>query len=378
MIRFGIECESIEIDMWGVARAVRQLLTELASRPELQNEFRVYLYYKNRLPDWEFLNSPIFTKVRVPVPFFPHRFFPIYQFLLLPLRLWWDRLDAMFWPNYMLPLFTFTKSIIMTTDDVFVEMRSKAIPVRYRIAYLMYAQYAAFRGSKLMTISDTSKKEILRMYPEIPDSRIVVNHHAISITDVSPAFAPVPYPYILYIGQTFPRRHAKETMLAFEQIASEFSDLHLVLIATDRYSPPQIGRLRDEINGRLGFERIQWLPFASDTELARYYTHATAVVYVSSREAFGLPPLEAIALGSIPVVADTDISHELLGTAGFFVSGKDTYTPEAIAATLRDALTNTGHREYTKGQSSRIAQQFSRKNFTDRFLNIVRDVSHAY
>ena len=121
MLKIGIECESIEgkNPMWGVGRMIIKLLEEISHRPELEKDFRFVLYFKDSVPDFEFLKAPIFEKKTVPVPLFKNRLFPLYYFDVLPMKLWFEELDLMFWPNYMLPITAFGKSLVMLTEDVF-------------------------------------------------------------------------------------------------------------------------------------------------------------------------------------------------------------------------------------------------------------------
>ena len=87
MLRIGIECESIEgkNPMWGVGRMIMKLLEEISQHQELEKNFRFILYFKDTVPDFSFLDAPIFEKKITPVPFFKNRLFPIYYFSLLPI-----------------------------------------------------------------------------------------------------------------------------------------------------------------------------------------------------------------------------------------------------------------------------------------------------
>ncbi|MEX2052703.1 MAG: hypothetical protein WD898_00545, partial [Candidatus Paceibacterota bacterium] len=68
MLKIGIECESIEDQTWGVGRMITKLLEEISKRPELQKEFRFFLYFKARIPNLPYLDNPIFIKKVVKVP----------------------------------------------------------------------------------------------------------------------------------------------------------------------------------------------------------------------------------------------------------------------------------------------------------------------
>ena len=180
--RIGIECESIEgkNPMWGVGRMIMKLLEEISRRPELEKNFRFVLYFKDTVPDFPFLNAPIFEKKTIPVPFFKNRLFPIYYFALLPMKLWFEELDVMFWPNYMLPIIAFGKSLVMLTEDVYYETKEGKLPFRYRLAYGIFGQWTARFATKIMAISETSKKNIAKLY-NINPNRIIVNYPGVDL-----------------------------------------------------------------------------------------------------------------------------------------------------------------------------------------------------
>lgn len=372
MYQIGIECESIEDDSWGVGRITNELLRELANRPELQKDYRFHLYFKSRIPDYDYLKSPLFVKHLVRIPFLPDSF-SLYCYIYLPILSWFKHLDLMYFPNYMLPIFFGRKSIVVTTNDVYREMHNKDLPWRYRLAYYIFATWAAKHATRLMTISEAAKTEILALF-KIKPERVSVNYLA-----VNSSLDPKPYslnpisPYLLYVGQAFPRRHLRETMLAFEKIAPHFQNLKLFAVGQDKYRPAIIESLRQTINQRLGSERIIHHNRVSETDLANLYQHARLVIYLSDSEAFGLPPLEGLANGSIPVVADVALNKEIYGESGaIFV--KDPYDIEAVASTLTDGLENQAKRSAITAQRESITSRFTWQKHTTRWLEIVREI----
>lgn len=373
MARFkiGIECESIEgkNPMWGVGRIIMKLLEELSRRPELEKEFRFVLYFKDEIPGYPFLKAPIFEKKTVPVPYFKNRLFPIYYFALLPIKLWFERLDLMFWPNYMLPIIAPGKSLVVLTEDVYYETYHGKLPFRYRLAYGIFGQWTADFATKILAISETSKKNIGHLY-NIGRERITVN--LLGIDFISHGKTREESNYILYVGQAFPRRHLKETILAFEKIAGDFPELKLIAVGPDKYETPTIGRLVSEVNGRLGRQGVIHKDYVKDDELAGLYAGAKALIYVSDREAFGLPPLEALSFGIPPIIADNDLGHELFKNYAFYVHSAD---PEGIAEGIRDALTQKEKIAETKNNGAEFAKQYSWKNFTDRWIEMVRSLT---
>ncbi|MBI2062394.1 MAG: glycosyltransferase family 4 protein [Candidatus Yanofskybacteria bacterium] len=370
-IKIGIECESIEgkNPMWGVGRMIVKLLEEISRRPELEKNFCFVLYFKDTIPDFPFLNAPIFEKKTVSVPFFKNRLFPIYYFALLPMKLWFERLDVMFWPNYMLPIIASGKSLVMLTEDVYYETHEGRLPFRYRLAYGIFGWWTAKFATKIMAISETSKKNIAKLY-KINPNRIVVNYPGIDFQKTG-NWKPKTGNYLLYVGQAFPRRHLKETILAFEKIAPEFPELKLIAVGPDKYEIPTIDPLVKQINSQFNREVVVHKDYVKDDELAELYAGAKALVYVSDREAFGLPPMEALAFGIPPIIADNELSYELFGEYAFYSKNGEV---DDIANTIKQALIEKQKIDKIKTDGPEFAKKYNWKNFTDRFLENVKNI----
>ena len=374
MTNIGIECESIEgSESWGVGRIVKNLLQEISRRSELASEFRFFLYFKSGIPDLEFLNNPIFVKKNI-----GPSSFSLYYYVFLPVKLWFEGLDLMFFPNYMLPLIFRGRSLVMLTEDIHYEIAAGTLPLRYKLAYKIFAGWwAACHATKIMAISETSKKEVARLFKINPD-RITANPLGVDppqkIPDTRPEARSTSY--ILYIGQAFPRRHLRETLLAFELLSPQFPDLKLIAVGKDKYNPPVIEKLKNDINTRLGRNAIIHKEYVSEKELGELYAGARVAIYVSSKEAFGLPPLEALGYGVPAVVADQPVTREIFGSHAFFarpelVEGLETYTPKSIAAAMAEGLTDETKRQEIKNAREGILAKYTWQKHADRFLQII-------
>lgn len=148
--------------------------------------------------------------------------------------------------------------------------------------------------------------------------------------------------YILYVGQMFPRRHARETILACKKLG-----VKLIVVGVDKYSP----KLNIDCEY---YERVD------ESKLEDLYKNARLFVYVSDTEAFGLPPLEALSHGVRPVVADTDVAHELLGDDAVYCEP----TVDGIADGISRGLAMPKPIPTNK---------FSWKDHADRFLELCRN-----
>ncbi len=368
MFKLGIECENLEDtkSRWGVGQITLKLLKEYAANPEWQEKFKLYLYFKKRIPDDEVLKNPIFIKRVLGMPSFN-----VFYHIAMPLRAMMDRLDYMFFPAYMLPPLYPGKSIVMLTNDVYYEYTEGNLPFRYRLAYRLFTNWAAMKAYKMLAISEASKKELVKVYSIEPE-RIFVSHLGVDSRKNSSSqignwkLEIGNSTYILYVGQMFPRRHAKETILAFSKIAGDFPDLKLIMVGKDKYSPQIIDELIKIMNEKLGGERIIHRDYIEERgEIEKLYAGAKLLVYVSSHEAFGLPPVEAAGYGVPVVVKDNDLNHELFQDAAFFV--KD----DNIVDAMRDGLTNEAKREYCLEKYKEIIPKLNWHNFAERFFRAV-------
>ncbi len=373
MNHIGIECESIEEgEQWGVGRIVSKLLETISAMPELAKEFKIHLYFKSKVPQLSFLNNPIFQTHIITPRFLPPSF-SLYYYVFLPIYLYLKPVDAMYLPNYMLPIIFKGKSLVTLTEDVYYEARNPQLPFRYRLAYRIFPIWAAWRATKIEAFTEASKKRVAELF-NIDPKRIIVNPHGVDIKKADTKVHFEKEPYIAYLAQAFPRRHLRETILAFKKIAAEFPELELKAVGRDNYQPPIIERLVREVNKELGAERVHYTTYIPEEELVPFYAKAQALAYVSSREAFGLSPVEALGYGTMPIVADDEVTREIFGEHAFFVKNPDSV--DDIAQAMCEALTNTAKRENIADASLSIVRNYTWQAHTERFLATIRTIIH--
>lgn len=380
MIKIGIECHNLEGERFGVGQTLIQLLESLAKDDRAKNEFRFVLYFKKEIPQDAILNSPIFEKKLLKLPFFPASF-NIFYHILIPFYYFKDRLNGFFFPSYMLPAFFMGKSIVVLTNDAYYEAHFGNLPIKYKLSYRIFCYLAAKRANKIMTISEFSKKELARVYDIRPERIAVIPwglNEAIKKLEQSlendAKFQEIKKrigikdKFILSVGQAFPRRKTKESMLAFAQIADRFPDIQYVVASIDKYNPPIIDNLAKEINKNAGREAIIRAKYLSQNDILHLFNGTELLIYISSQEAMGLPPMEALKCGSVPLVADNELTHEIFGDNAFFAENID--DPQSIAETMQKALTDTTKREEIIKEGPEIIKKFSWPVFSEKLLKL--------
>ena len=110
------------------------------------------------------------------------------------------------------------------------------------------------------------------------------------------------------------------------------------------------------------------------------------MVYVSDREAFGLPPMEALSFGVPPVIADSELGHELFGEYAFYVPSSapkniptflrmlECHNPDKIAETIKQALTNQQKIDKIKSEGPEFVKKYNWKSFAERWLKITNEL----
>ena len=85
-------------------------------------------------------------------------------------------------------------------------------------------------------------------------------------------------------------------------------------------------------------DRVVWTGRVSDAELRALYAGAAVFAFPSRYEGFGLPPLEAMAMGAPVVASDASSLPEVVADAGILVpSGQPQALSEALTRVLEDA-----------------------------------------
>jgi glycosyltransferase involved in cell wall biosynthesis len=248
------------------------------------------------------------------------------------------------------PLRKFRCPIVITILDMIEELYPESDPSGLRQRQKAQALAAA---SAVICISHNTKKDLLERYPNLK-APITVTHLASELNSrMAEGDEPVPdRPYFLYVGA----RHAAYKnfdglLAAFDRIAKECPEVVLCLAG-----PPLTA---DEQRSLAGFElqdRVHHAGQPGDSHLAKLYRCSLALVYPSLYEGFGIPPLEAMACGTIAVAANRASLPEIMGDAGLL------FNPLA-ADDLAQILSAIARGEINRAEmierGSRRAAQFS-------------------
>jgi len=299
--------------------------------------------------------------------------------IALPARLLSARVDLFHAPHYVLPPLVPCRSIVTIHDCIHL-MFPQYLPNRLAYVYARASlAAAAARAIRILTVSETSKSDILR-YCNVPADRIIVIPNAI---DDRLATAPLAEdiqrvreryqldgPFALYVGNIKPHKNLERLIEAFHLVRREgFEGLKLLIIG-DQIS--KFPRLRRAVDRYKLHKHVRFLGFVGDDTLSALYRLATVFVFPSLYEGFGLPPLEAMASGTPVVTSNVSSLPEVVGDAAVLI---DPYSAKSIADGIQRVLVDPDLRATLRMRGLERARSFSWEASVRRTLDVYREVA---
>jgi glycosyltransferase involved in cell wall biosynthesis len=271
--------------------------------------------------------------------------------------------DVLFSPAYTCPLWC-RAPIVLVIHDISFAAHPEWFSWREGFRRRTLTRLGARRAARVITESDFSKREITRLLG-IASSDIDVIYLGAS-TLKQPDTAAKRLPVVLFVGSIFNRRHLPELIEGFGRLAVRLPHVRLEIVGDNRTTPHL--QMEQLIAASGVSDRIHWRSYISDTDLATLYGTASAFVFLSDYEGFGLTPIEAMSAGIPIVVLDTEISREIYGPAAVYVQRPD---PGLIAAALERVLTNEVERARLLESGTSQVERYSWRECAQRTLQVL-------
>lgn len=244
--------------------------------------------------------------------------------------------DLLHVPHYNVPVF-YRGKLAVTVHDLTHLVLPQFLPNKAAYLYAKFLiGYAVRKAEVVFTVSENSKRDILRFY-NIPEDKIAVVYNAVDSRfvhrdreDVSYLFDKYNIPrdkkVIMYVGNLKPHKNLPRLLEAYSKMNGR-EDTCLVLVGKAFDSEdltPQIKALGIE-------DSVIKTGIIVDNELVNFYNLADLFVFPSLYEGFGIPPLEAMACGTPVVCSNNSSLPEVVGDAAYMF---DPYDEKQI----RDAM----------------------------------------
>lgn len=169
------------------------------------------------------------------------------------------------------------------------------------------------KAVKIIAVSNNTKKDILKIYPHIEESKVEVVYHGNSIKVNESIEIDLPSRYILFVGMRSGYKNFYFLLNSIKELLKEDSSLFLVCAGG--------GKFKEEENKfilELGLKNQIIHRYFNENELGTFYKKAICFVFPSIYEGFGIPVLESMACGCPVVLGNHSSFPEVAGEAGVF------------------------------------------------------------
>jgi len=290
-------------------------------------------------------------------------------------------LDLAHVPYFAPPLFPTVPTVVTIHDLIPLILPAYRGSPLVR-CYTQLVAAAARRAKAVITVSQASQRDIVR-YLDIPPEEIYVTYEAADET-----FQPVedeaqlaaihqkyalPERYLLYLGGFDQRKNLPALLRAFALLVNRQPQAKLVIAGQlpARDSPlfPHPRRLISELGLE---EKVIFTGWVPEEDKPVLLSEATAFVFPSLYEGFGLPAIEALACGT-PVIASNRTSlPEVVGDGGILVEPTDV---KALAEAMEILLVDEALRGELRQRALAQAAKFSWEQTARETLAVYRKVA---
>jgi glycosyltransferase involved in cell wall biosynthesis len=332
------------------------------------------IYHKNHFnPE---LKPPSFPNYKIIQKYFPF-FWTQTRFAF---EIWKDKPDVLWMPMQAL-LFIRRKNLktVITIHDLAFKYFPDHFPKNDLRRLNLFTDYAIRNSTKIIAVSQSTKNDILKFFPEIKEEKIKVIYHGFDANvfqkeysqdeknKVYTKYQIQDTKYILYIGAIQPRKNLKILIQAFNKLKSEgFPELKLVIAGEAAWLAQETQNLASEspyseaiiMPGRLKFD-----------DLGPLMSGAGVFVLPSLYEGFGIPILEAMA-AQIPVISANNSSlKEVGGEACLYFRDNDS---DGLSQKIKQVLEDNNLRENLIRKGNEQIKNFSWEKCARETLEFIK------
>lgn len=287
--------------------------------------------------------------------------------------------DVIFSPTHYAPRFSPVPSVVSVMDMSFIHypemFKSKDL---YQLKN--WTEYSVNRASKVITISQASKDDIIKEYKIDRDSVQVIYpgvnyerfNQASTMEEVKKKYN-IPDKYILFVGTLQPRKNIVRLIQAFKKVIQneKFQDLKLVVIGKKGWHYDEIlsAPRENEVDNK-----VMFLDFVPDEDMPPLYRSAEVFVLPSLYEGFGLPILEAMKYGCPVITSNVSSMPEVGGDAAVYC---DPESVEDIKEKILMVLSSPKLQKSLREKGKIQIKKFDWEKSADKVLSVLESVAKS-
>ncbi|MFA5859735.1 MAG: glycosyltransferase family 1 protein [Elusimicrobiota bacterium] len=284
----------------------------------------------------------------------------IWEQTVLPVLLKRDKVDVLFCTDFSVPYFWAGKLVVTIYD-----LSMMVYPEVFTKGSLLYKRwmvpYAVKKADRIVTISQSTVKDIVKFYYIQPDKMVVAYPGARNCgksgdTDKHAVLAKygITGDIVLGVSSIEPRKNFVSLLKAYAALPEELKLRYKLLIAG------QEGWLYNGVYEecrKLNLDNyVVFTGYLEKAELYNLYSAASVFVYPSLYEGFGMPVAEAMANGCPVIASNTSSLPEVVGDAGIMVDPLDV---QQLTIAMSNVLNNSVLRSEMVRKGYRQAEKFN-------------------
>lgn len=229
------------------------------------------------------------------------------------------------------------------------------------------------RADLIISISQSTKRDLCKLYSINPD-KIIVAYPGVSeifFRNNSSIQKLIKRPYMLYVGARNYKYKNFDFLLNTFISKKYFLDFDLMLVGGEKgITLEQEEKIKNTLrHGSWQAGPGKWLlqEFGDDQTLANLYASASAFIYPSLYEGFGIPLLEAMAAGCPVIASNTSSIPEVVGNAGLLFNPEN---PDDLVQKIEKIINDKTLAKNLIDKGKIRARQFTWENMADKVYGV--------
>jgi glycosyltransferase involved in cell wall biosynthesis len=242
------------------------------------------------------------------------------------------------------------------------------------------AKFALQNAKKIITVSEFTKKEIIDVYETKPEKLAVVHNgfnnklyrpidNREEIEEVCKKYG-LPEKYFLYVGRLEKKKNTPNLIEALAILKENNPDIKhkLVLIGDASYGYDEVKYYIEEFDLDLEVIMLGWV---AEKDMPYIYNGASAFIFPTRHEGFGIPVIQALACGVPTAVSNIEVMKEVAGESALFFDPFDKY---AISYAMQTLISDDKLRDNLKKKGLERAKLFSWEKAAQETLEQIKAI----